>query len=260
MAKTALVTGASSGIGEAFARALAERGFNLVLLARRGDRLDTLAAELHARSGVNIDVLPCDLTENNAFQQIETHLTQQSLTIDLLVNNAGMGLHGAFETQRAEDDERMIQLNIVALTRMTRCIVPGMVQRQRGTVIFVASTAAFQSIPYFAIYAATKAYVLSFAQALALEVGPKGILVQCLCPGPTRSEFSNHAKFQSDTITRAPQQTAEQVVSESLAAVERRAHVVVTGSINRWGTLFSSLLPRSMAARISGLLFTPRQN
>lgn len=259
MAPTALITGASSGIGEAFARALAQRGYNLVLAARRIDRLDTLAAELHARHGIQAIAVRCDLLAPDAVPQLQERIQSAGLTIDMLVNNAGVGFHGPFEEFSDADDVRMINLNVLALTRVTRAFAPDMVRQGRGTIIMVASTAAFQAIPYFSVYAATKAYVLSFSQALSLELGPKGILVQCLCPGPTRSEFADHAKFQTDAFDRAPQQTTEAVVAESLAGLERRSHIVVTGAINRWGTFLSAVLPRGVAARISGLLFAPRR-
>ena len=258
MAATALITGASSGIGEAFARGLAKKGYDLVLVARRSDRLETLAAELQAVHQVRTDAIPCDLLAPGSIEQLQRTLAERELHIDLLVNNAGVGLHGPFGSQNDTDDARMINLNILALTRVTRAFVPDMLARGHGIIIHVASTAAFQAIPYFSVYAATKAYVLSFSQALSLELGPKGILVQCLCPGPTRSEFANHARFQTDAFERAPQQTPDAVVAESLAGLERRSHIVITGAINRWGTFLSAVLPRSVAARISGVLFAPR--
>ena len=185
MKKTALVTGASSGIGAAYARALAAQGYDLILVARRADRLQALADEVKQAHGHRAEVLPADLLRREAPAELVAGVAALGMQVDLLVNNAGMGVHGPFADATAEDDLRMIDLNITSLTALTRAFAPAMIARRSGAIINVASTAAFQAIPFMGVYAATKAYVLSFSEAIAEELRPHGITVQCLCPGAT---------------------------------------------------------------------------
>lgn len=257
MAKTALVTGASSGIGAAFAHALAKDRHDLVLVARRADRLHALAEELRGAHGGRVEVLPADLVRPEAAGELAEAVKGLGMNVDLLVNNAGMGVHGPFLELTAEDDARMITLNIGALTALTRAFTRGMVERRTGAVINVASTAAFQPVPYFAVYAATKAYVLSYSEALAEELRPFGVTVQCLCPGSTESEFVAVAQFKSDMHTKAPMMTAEAVVAESLGALRAGRSVHVAGVLNQIGTLGPRFLPRALITKISGTLFKP---
>ncbi len=257
MAKTALVTGASSGIGAAFARALARDRHDLILVARRADRLHTLADELRGTHGVRVEVLPADLVKPEAASELAEAVKALGMQVDLLVNNAGMGVHGPMLDLTNEDDARMITLNISALTALTRAFTRGMVERRTGAVINVASTAAFQPVPYFAVYAATKAYVLSYSEALAEELRPFGVNVQCLCPGSTESEFVEVAQFKSDMHTKAPIMSAEAVVAESLGALRAGRSVQVAGVLNQIGTLGPRFLPRALITKISGTLFKP---
>ena len=257
MAKTALVTGASSGIGAAFARALAKSGHDLVLVARRADRLHALAEELRGVHQVRVEVLPADLLRPEAARELAEAVQALGMQVDLLVNNAGMGIHGPFLEHTAEDEARMIALNITALTALTRAFTGGMVERRTGAVINLASTAAFQAVPYFAVYAATKAYVLSFSEAIAEELRPFGVTIQCLCPGATESEFSQVAQFKSDIHQKAPLMTAEAVVAESLDALRAGRSVQVTGVLNQLGTLGPRFLPRALITKISGSIFKP---
>lgn len=258
MRKTALVTGASSGIGVEFARQLASTGHDLVLVARRVERLEALASEL-AASGARVEVLPADLTRPEAPAEIEAELAARGLVVDVLVNNAGLGGHGAFATAPWPKDATMIDLNVRALTELTKRFLPGMLERGAGGVLNVASTASFQSMPYFAVYAATKAYVLSFSEALAEEVGPLGVSVTCLCPGPTQTEFVERAEFQSDIIHKAPYMSAAEVASEGLAGLRAGKRVVVPGPLNALQAAAPRFFPRGIYTRIVGAIFKPTQ-
>lgn len=261
MSKTALVTGASSGIGAAFARQLARDGYHVVLVARRVEKLEALAAELTAMGTaerpVRASVLPADLARPGAADALYAAVTALGLHVDLLINNAGLGVHGPFEDVTAEDDQRTIDLNISALTAMTRAFLPAMLARAQGAVINVASTAAFQPIPFFAVYAASKAYVLSFSEALAEEVAGRGVKVLCLCPGPTVSEFGDHAAFKTDIIDKAPMMTAEAVVAEALSGLRAGRTVQVAGLLNALSAMAPRFLPRQVIAKVSGTLFKP---
>lgn len=259
MAKTALITGASSGIGAAFARALAKDGYDVILVARRADRLLALADELKGTRAMRAEVLPADLAVPGAAQKVFEQVQALGLQVDLLINNAGLGTHGPFVESTLEADQKMIDLNISALTSLTRVFLPGMVERRFGGVLNVASTAAFQSIPYFAVYAATKAFVLSFSEALAEEVSGHGVKVSCLCPGPTQSEFADHAEFKTDLVSRVPMMSAEDVVRDGLDALRAGRPVQVAGLMNAMQAFAPRFAPRSVVTKISGLLFRPNK-
>ncbi|HEY9723512.1 MAG TPA: SDR family oxidoreductase [Oscillatoriaceae cyanobacterium] len=257
MAETALVTGASSGIGTVFAKQLAQAGYGLILVARRVERLEALATELREKHGVTVTVLPADLARPEAIEKLAESVSAQGLEVDLLVNNAGIGHHGPFVEAPWEPEQRMIDLNMTALTAMTHRFLPGMLARKRGGVINVASTAAFQPIPFMAVYAATKAYVLSFSEAIAEEAAPHGVKVVCLCPGPTETEFVDKAEFKTDIISKAPMMTAESVVSAALASYRRGETVSVPGVLNSLSATLPRFSPRRLTAKIAGSLFKP---
>jgi hypothetical protein len=259
MSKTALITGASSGIGAAFARALVKEGYHVVLVARRVQRLEELAAELKtSHPNVRAEVVPADLLNPGAAAEILQAVTDRGLSVDLLINNAGMGIHGAFAEAAAEDDARMIALNITSLTALTRAFLPGMLERGAGGILNVASTAAFQPIPFFAVYAATKAYVLSFSEGLAEEVAGRGVKVTCLCPGPTETEFNAVSGVgELEMAKRAPAMSAEAVVAEGLAALRAGRPVQVAGFMNAVGASATRLVPRQWLAKAAGMIFKP---
>jgi uncharacterized protein len=193
LAGVALITGASAGLGAEFARQLSKRGCRLVLAARRKDRLDSLAAELgHARS------VEIDLSGEDAAAELIRNLSDAGETVDLLVNNAGFGLHGRFDKADPKRLRQMVDLNCGALTDLCREVLPAMVERRSGAILNVASTAAFQAGPGMAVYFATKAYVLSLSEALHEEVRRFGVRVTALCPGPTRTEFGEVAGFKGN--------------------------------------------------------------
>src|SRR5215212_10410424 len=188
-----VVTGASSGIGAELARVLAARGHSLVLTARREERLLALAAELREKHGVAAEALGFDLEDPAAPQALFAGIEGRGLTIHTLVNNAGFGLRGRFATLPADEQAAMVEVNVAAVTKLARLFLPGMIERRRGGILNVASTAAFQAGPYMAVYYATKAFVLSLSEALHDEAKPHGVTVTALCPGPTESEFSETA-------------------------------------------------------------------
>jgi short-subunit dehydrogenase len=255
--RRALVTGASSGIGEAFARALARRGTPLVLVARRAERLTRLAQELGGPA--RAEVVALDLSRPEAGAALEAELARRGVEVDLLVNNAGVGLTGRFHELPLDRLLAMVDLNARAVVELTRRFLPGMIARRTGGVINVASTAAFQPVPFFAVYAASKAFVLSFTEALAGELKGAGVVVQALCPGLTGSEFQKVAGTDRVAFDRTPAMTAEEVAERSLAALAKRRLRVIPGWRDRLLLRAQSLVPRAVARRVAGELFRPRE-
>ncbi|MDY7024336.1 MAG: SDR family oxidoreductase [Cyanobacteriota bacterium] len=227
---TALITGASFGIGETFATELASRQTNLVLVARSQDKLTQLAQQLSQQHQIQTYVIAKDLTEPGATQAVFDEITQQGMTIDLLINNAGFGDYGAFAERDLQKQVKMIQLNITALVELSHLFLAPMRQRRSGSIINVASIAAYQPIPYMSIYAATKAFVLHFSEALWAENKDNGIHILALCPGPTESRFFEVAEFPSTMgDSKGKLVPAEEVVKDALQAVEKNQPVAVTG-------------------------------
>jgi short-subunit dehydrogenase len=219
----ALVTGASSGIGAAFSRALRSRGERLILVARREDRLEDLARELGGPEWAT--ALPADLSTEGAAVRLRDEVARRGFAIDLLVNNAGLGHTAPFADQSPELVRVMLDVNVRALVELTHAFLPGMLDRRRGRIVNVASNAAFQPVPFLTIYAATKAFVLSFTEGLAEELKGSGVQVQALCPGLTRTEFLEVAgTHEGLAVTRTPMLTAEEVVAASLEALDRGDH------------------------------------
>lgn len=225
----ALVTGASSGIGRALAQALATRGSGLVLVARRRDRLESLAAELRASHGTHVEALPCDLADAAAIDALPTAVHELGLHVETLVNNAGFGLGGAFLAQDRARVREMARVNIEAVFSLTHAFVPGMVARGRGRVLIVSSLAGLSPVPGFAAYAATKAASVSFAEALHAELKPSGVTVTALCPGPVDTEFNVVADVER-TAARVPaalHADAARCAEEALAGLDAGQRVVV---------------------------------
>lgn len=249
MAGVALITGASAGLGAEFARQLSKRGYRLVLAARRKDRLDSLAAKLGNARSVEID-----LSRDGAAAELIGKLSGAGEAVDLLVNNAGFGLHGRFDKADPKRLRQMIDLNCGALTDLCREVLPAMVERRSGAILNVASTAAFQAGPGMAVYFATKAYVLSLSEALHEEVRRFGVRVTALCPGPTRTEFGEVAGFTSDGGFDRLAMDSQTVVRAGLDALDRNKAVEVTGALNKVGAFSTRLAPRSVLRRIAGAL------
>jgi uncharacterized protein len=255
--RRALVTGASSGIGEAFARALARRGTPLVLVARRAERLAQLARDLGGPERAAVVAL--DLTRPDAGAALEAELARRHLEVDLLVNNAGAGLTGRFVELPLDRLLAQVDLNARAVVELTRRFLPGMIARGSGGVINVASTSAFQPVPFLAVYAASKAFALSFTEALAGELRGTGVVAQALCPGLTESEFHQVAGTDRVLFTRTPAMRAADVAERSLDALARRRRRVIPGWRDRLVLRAQSLVPRAVVRRVAGELFRPRE-
>jgi short-subunit dehydrogenase len=255
--KTALVTGASSGIGEAFVRALAGRGTNIVLVARSEEKLRALAAELSGQYGVQAEVIAADLGQEQAVQRMQGEVERLGLTIDLLVNNAGFGTYGLFETLSPEREHQEVMVNIAAMVALTHAFVPHMAARGQGAVINLGSVAGFQPLPYMAVYGATKAFVLSFSEALSVEYREHGVRVLALCPGVTDTAFLKETR--AEPLMVAPRRTPEQVVATGLRALERGRSVVIDGVGNAVLPQVVRLLPRALVAQVAGQVMRPRE-
>jgi short-subunit dehydrogenase len=248
--KRALVTGASAGIGEAFARALAAQQHDLVLVARRGDRLEALAKELCERHRIAASAHVADLSEDADLVALAEGIASDPP--DLLVNNAGFGSMGPFAELDVERELEQIRLNVLALVRLTRAALPGMLERGRGGIINVSSLAGQSPGPFTAIYAATKAFVTSFSEALHEEVRGSGVVVQALLPGFTRTEFQEVAGVDPGLVPAVAWMRPEPVVAASLAALRRGDAICIPGLGNRLLGGFTSLAPRGFARRVLG--------
>jgi uncharacterized protein len=255
--KTALITGASSGIGRAFARALAERGMSVVLIARSEERLRALATELSERHKIRAEVIAADLSQEAAIRQIQLEVQRRGLVIDLLVNNAGFATNGSFETLPTETDHQQVMVDVTAVVDLTHAFVPALLERSPGAaVINVASTAGFQPLPYMAVYGASKAFVLSFSQALAEEYRARGLRVLALCPGATETAFFDIA---GEAASVGRRRSPEQVVTTGLRALERGRSVVIDGFSNALLAQLSRFFPRRFVVRMAGQTVRPRQ-
>ncbi len=247
---TALVTGASAGIGEAFANLLAAEGFDLILTARRAERLRVLSASLTERHGVKVSGISADLADPAGPQRLYDELNEAGQTIDLLVNNAGFGGVGRFEALDQVRQREMIDVNVSALTRLAGLMLPGMKARARGGIINVASTAAFQAGPFMAVYYASKAYVLSFSEALSEECRGTGVTVSCLCPGVTATEFFETAGFGDLPLYRLGMMDAARVARLGYDGWRSGRAIVLPGLRNQvlvWG---ARVLPRPVTRRV----------
>jgi short-subunit dehydrogenase len=230
--KTALITGASSGIGLELARIFAREGYNLVLVARNGDRLRQLASELEKADGARSLILATDLTDPGAAAYVLDQTTRAGLQLDVLVNNAGFGQYGLFAENDLEECLQQIQLNVTTLTHLTRLYLPGMIERKSGRILNVASTAAFQPGPLMAVYFATKAYVLHFSEALGNELDGSGVTVTCLCPGATITEFHKRAKATGQRLLKLGAMDARTVAEDGYRALIAGKPVVISGFKN----------------------------
>ncbi len=253
----ALITGASSGIGACFARALAQRERNLVLVARSKDKLADLKNEIAAQNPVRIELVGQDLSVEGAAQQLAKTLAERDISVDLLVNNAGFGAQGRFWELPLDRQAEMLRLNIATLTGLTYLLLPAMIKRRAGGVINVASTASFQPVPFSTVYAATKAYVASFSMGLAEEVREHGIKVLALCPGATATGFFQAGNFAKIDFLGG-MQSPEEVVEIGLHAYDRGSSVVITGWLNRAMIFAERLASRRFAAVQAGKLFRPK--
>jgi uncharacterized protein len=253
-AETVLITGASSGIGRELARLFAADGAGLVLVARSEDKLRELAGELGAQYGAEVQVVPADLRRPASPGEIVETLAQRHIDVDVLVNNAGFGAHGPVADLGAERQMEMIDVNVAALTRLTALLLPRMVERRRGAILNVASTAAFQPGPNQAVYCATKAYVLSFTEALAEEVRGSGVRVTCLAPGATDTGFAAQAGMAGTRLFRWGVMDAARVARAGHDGVRHGNGLVIPGTRNRLLAFAVRLSPRAVVTKVSAYL------
>ena len=253
--KWALVTGASAGIGWAFATELATGGTNLVLAARRRERLEQLATQLRNNCRVRVEVVVADLAQPAACEQIFTCTQNKGIAVELLIDNAGFGAHGEFHQIPLARQLEMVQVNVAAIVHLTHLYLPQMIQRRRGDILIVSSVAGFQAVPYSATYAATKAFDLLFAEALAEEVRRYGVRVCALCPGSTTSEFHEVAGQPRRTGQRS--EPAEKVARVGLQALTRGKSYIISGAGNYLRTHSERLVPRRFVTRVAALMQRP---
>jgi hypothetical protein len=249
---TALVTGASAGIGQAFAKALAARQHDLVLVARNADKLEQLAAELKGAHGAAVEVLAADLTVDDGLARVEARLRDEARPVDLLVNNAGFGTFGPFADLPLPGELEEIALNLVAPVRLSRAVLPSLIDRARGGIINVSSVGGYQPTPLNATYGATKAFLNSFSQALHEEVRRAGVKVMVLCPGFTKTEFQERAGIDSSGVPGLLWQSAETVAEAALKAYDKGKAVCVPGPFNQTAAAFSSAAPAGITRRVAG--------
>ncbi|MBW6494269.1 MAG: SDR family oxidoreductase [Burkholderiaceae bacterium] len=254
---TALVTGASSGIGAALAALMAADGINLVITARRGPETEAMAADWRQRHGVDVSVIPLDLARPGAARELVVEIDQRGLAIDYLVNNAGFGTYGHFAVTSVTETEELLRLNVESLTILTRLLLPGIIAR-RGKIMNVASTAAFQPGPHMAVYYASKAYVLHFSEALAYELGDSGVSVTSFCPGATKSGFQQRARMQKAAmLNMVKMPSSEEVARAAWQAMRAGQGVVVPGLLNWLLSRSVRFAPRRLVTWGSALVTGP---
>ena len=256
--QTILITGASSGLGAGYARAFAARGADVVLVARRANRLESLAGELSGSFGVRVEWIVQDLTEDDAAARLHQAVSDRGLRVTGLVNNAGFGRRIGFHEEDPEDAHRMVTLNVTALVDLTRVFLPDLRAAERGLLVNIASVAAYQPIPRMAVYGATKAFVLSFTEALWAESRGTGLKVLAVSPGPTETEFVETAGHSADG--GLPRMGADAVVRATLAALDRgeTPPSIVVGMTNKAAAVLPRLAPRRTVARVLGQLMRDR--
>ena len=251
--QTALITGASAGIGLDLAWVLAEHGYNLILVARSFDVLQRLAADIKSKHAVSATPIRVDLSDPTTPQHLYDSLAAQGIVVDVLINNAGFGLLGRFDRIDESRMYDMIQVNVTSLTALTRLFLPGMIERGNGRVMNVASTAAFQGGPYMTVYYASKAYVLSLTEAIADELRHTAVTITALCPGPTRTKFAEVAQMTMTNLANTPLMMDSMTVARyGYKAMMRGQRVAISGVINRFVAFSTRLVPRRVATRIAG--------
>jgi short-subunit dehydrogenase len=248
----ALITGASTGIGRELAQIAAANGYDVILTARTAQSLQTAAADIERTTSRKTHIFPIDLSQPNAARTLFADIARAGLTIDVLINNAGFGLLGKFSELPEDEQMQMIQLNIGALTQLTRLYLPGMIERRTGYILNIASTASFQPGPLMAIYYASKAYVLSFSEAIHNEAKGTGVNVCCLCPGATRTEFQKRAGMAATKLFEGGHvMSAQEVAQIGWDAMRHGKSSVIAGRMNATLAFFTRFAPRQMAAGIA---------
>lgn len=250
MRETVLVTGASGGIGYDLSLLFAQSGYNLVLVARNGSQLLSIAQQLETQYNVHVRVMAQDLGVADAPRQIYQKLQNEGITIDILVNNAGFGLYGFFHELGDEEQQEMIDLNISAVTKLTRLVLPDMVSRRKGKILNIASTAAFQPGPLMAVYYATKAFVLSLSEALANELQGTGVTVTTLCPGPTNTGFESRANLGQSKLFNMGVMDSPTVARIGFDGMMRGKTLVIPGAKNKVLAFSTRFMPRKLITSV----------
>jgi short-subunit dehydrogenase len=248
--ETALITGASSGIGLDLAH-LMSPDFDLIITARDQAALEKLANELQTAHGNHVHVIPADLTQPDAPQQIFAEIERRGLAVDILINNAGFGSYGAFAESNPRTSLDMLEVNIAALTALTRLALPGMIQRKRGRIMNVASTAGFQPGPLMAVYYATKAYVIMFSEAIANELKGSGVTVTCLCPGATATNFAGRANMEESRLFKLGAMKSRDVAIAGYKGMMAGKGLVIPGFLNKTVAMSVRFSPRKLVTAIS---------
>ncbi len=255
----ALITGASKGIGKSLARELAKRKYNLLLTARSADLLNQLAADIKREYGVEVKTVALDLADRNAPAELEAYIAAGNLPLEVLVNNAGYGLWGRFEQLKLEDQLNMLHLNVESLIALTHRLLPQLRKQQPAYILNVASTAAYQTVPYMSLYAASKALVMSFSRGLAYELKDAGIVVTCLSPGATGTSFMERAGMLGNKRLRAAankfEMSADVVASSALDAMFAGKVEHIPGLVNKLQTSINVLLPKQLIERMASRIF-----
>lgn len=254
----ALITGASSGIGAEFASQLAGRGMHLILVARRKEKMTEVATDLNTRHGTRCHIVAVDLADPDSGRRLFEEVKRLGVNVELLVNNAGVGLIGQIETTTPEEVRRMLNLNLLTLTDLTYRILPGMLQQKHGAIINMSSQAAFQPVAFMAAYSASKSYILHFSEALWAEARSRGVTVTALCPGVTRTEFFDRAGAPG-WLEKHSSHSPGKVVKTALKAMEKRRQYVVPGWKNYLMTILVRLTTRRTAVNESKRFFRPRK-
>ena len=253
----ALVTGASSGIGAEFAKQVASRNYDVVLVARRLDRLESLAQEIKSSTGRSVVTVALDLSEPNSVAKLMESLISRSIEIALLFNNAGYGTNGEFCELDLEREVRMVDLNCRSLVALSHWVATTMKRKRRGTILHTASLGGLSPTPFYTTYGATKAFIVSFSEALAEELRPYNVRVYTVCPGVTESEFSATSGFRGKTPPKFGFQTSAEVAREAIRAIGGRTSLVITGRHNRAAAWAMRFIPRSWALRAAGAAMRP---
>lgn len=253
-----LITGASKGIGRSMAFACAAKGMNLIICARSTKLLEDLATEIREKYQVVVKVYALDLVRPDAAKQLANFCVRHHLNVNMLINNAGFGLWGAFADLPLEDQVGSIQLNVSALVTLTHGLLPLLTQQRQSYILNIASIAGFMPSPYFSVYAATKAFVVSFSRALRVELKKSGVVVSCLCPGPTESEFAGRAGMENFRFNKKEfYMNADLVAKIGLDGLLKKRDVIIPGASNKFTTALMSALPKSITSRVIGKIYKP---
>ncbi len=247
--KTVLITGASSGIGKELAYVYAENNYNLILVARRKDNLEAIKNDMEQKHKIATTIFDMDLSKTNSAEQLYQKVNEQNLKVDVLINNAGFGVYGEFKDTDMEWEESMLILNMITLTKLCKLFVKDMVKMGSGNIVNIASTGAFQGVPALSTYAATKAYVLHFSEAIAYELKADNVGVTAICPGPTKSEFADAADMSKKPFSKAP--SSRELAEFTFSAMKKEKVNAIHGFMNNLMVLSARITPRKIVTAVA---------